>query len=114
METDWIEQDKLLPGDCAENDRFGLNVKIEGDYALVTSQYDDNEMGHDAGALYIFKRDGNKWLELDKLIPADSAGNVGYGLGSVCEDQIVVGAYSDDEFLKNAGLVYICNRYGDH
>ena len=113
MGTDWIEQDKLLPGDCAANDRFGVEVEIQGDYALVTSQYDDNEMGHDAGAVYIFKRDGNNWQELDKLIPADSAGNVGYGLGSIYADQIVVGAYADDKILKNAGLAYIYNRYGD-
>ena len=114
LETTWIEQDKLVPDDCAAEDRFGTVVEIEGDYALVTSQYDDNEMGHDAGSVYIYKRDGSNWLEQDKLIPADSAGNVGYGLGSMYEDHIVIGAFSDDEFLPNAGLAYIYMRYGDH
>ncbi len=102
-----------MPDDCDTNDWFGVNVEIAGDYALVTSRYDDNEMGQDAGAVYIFKREGNNWLELDKLMPADSAGFVGYEFCALYEDNLVVGAYSDDAMLPNAGSAYLYLKYGD-
>ena len=49
-----IEQKKLIPGDGAEKDYFGINVCISGDYAVVGA-YKDDDNGPGSGSVYIYK-----------------------------------------------------------
>ncbi len=55
---------ELLASDSNLSDLFGSSVAIWGEYAVVGgASYDDNVNGTDAGAAYIYKRQGNLWSE---------------------------------------------------
>ncbi|GAG27994.1 unnamed protein product, partial [marine sediment metagenome] len=50
----WTEQSKLTASDGAMFDEFGCSVSIDGDYAVVGANF-DNDNGNNSGSAYIFK-----------------------------------------------------------
>jgi hypothetical protein len=94
--TTWSEIQKLTASDAQATDHFGASVSIRGDL-LIVGATDDDDLGNNAGAVYVFRDDGTQWNEVQKLTTADGApgqqlglsvsglGNtclVGHGLGS--------------------------------
>ena len=55
--TNWTQEAKLLASDGEGDDNFGRCVSLDGKYAIISSPMDDDN-GADAGAVYVFKRDG--------------------------------------------------------
>jgi len=104
----WGQQAKLTAGDDAQaEDYFGVSVAINGDYAIVGA-YREDEKGSDAGAAYVFKRDGTDWDQQVKLLPGDS-GWQNFGRGVALDGAYaIVGAYVD------AGKAYIYVRSGEN
>ncbi|WP_255170519.1 right-handed parallel beta-helix repeat-containing protein [Natrononativus amylolyticus] len=89
----WSQEAKLTAEDGAERDRFGLAVALDGDTALVSAPYHD-ENGEDAGATYVFVRDGESWSQEAKLVAEDGAAReqFGWSLG-LDGDRAVVGMW---------------------
>ncbi|MHC4144595.1 MAG: C10 family peptidase [Planctomycetota bacterium] len=59
--TNWGQQAKLTAFDCAYDDHFGGAVAIDGDYAIIGAE-DDDDNGRESGSVYIFKRIGSNWV----------------------------------------------------
>jgi hypothetical protein len=110
--TIWSEQAVLKANDGAEGDWFGVSVSIDGDYAVVGSRYDDNEKGIDAGAAYLFKRDGSIWTQKQKLMASDGAANDLFHEVDLLGNHLVVGAYQDDDKGDNSGSIYVFANSG--
>jgi hypothetical protein len=53
----WTEQAKLTPEDPAGGQRFGDDVSIDGNIAIVAAPL-DAEVAKQSGAAYIFVNDG--------------------------------------------------------
>ena len=100
----WSEEQKLLASDGNANDEFGLAVSISGDYVIVGARGQDNRRG----AAYIFKRDGNTWVEEQKLVASDgdTTDQFGYSV-SISGDYAIVGARFKDNWQ---GAAYIFSR----
>lgn len=64
--TEWIQHTKILPSDPGENDRFGNDVAIFGDYIIVGVPRDDSNLT-DSGSAYLFKRNSSNWVEVTKF-----------------------------------------------
>jgi hypothetical protein len=60
--ADWIFEQELIASDGELGDQFGLRVAVSGDFALVAAVADD-DMGNQAGAVYVFHFDGSSWIE---------------------------------------------------
>jgi len=131
---DWIEEQKLVASDAEDSpeeywDWFGNSVAIDGEYAVVGAEYDDNENSPDrsptwkaAGAAYIFKRHGNYWIEEQKLIASDGYYWDRFGSSVAIEgDTILIGAVGDhndncnepNEPYTAPGSVYVFNKVGE-
>ncbi|ETR69464.1 MAG: PKD domain-containing protein [Candidatus Magnetoglobus multicellularis str. Araruama] len=109
----WVEQVKLLASDNAAGDFFGCSVSISGNYAIVGTDGDD-ENGNASGSVYIFRRDGDAWMEEAKLLASDGEAGDRFGASvSVSGDNITVGAYGDDENGYRSGSAYIFIKDGD-
>jgi hypothetical protein len=52
--SEWTEQGWLVAGDLAAGDRFGKSVSIFQTTVMVGSPSDDNSVGTDTGAVYIY------------------------------------------------------------
>jgi hypothetical protein len=110
--TSWIEQNKLMASDGEIGDEFGYAVSISGDYAIVGA-YRDNDNGTDSGSAYIFKRDGETWVEQEKLRASDGVAYDRCGFCvSISGGYAIVGAYKDDDDGESSGSAYIFKRDG--
>jgi FG-GAP repeat/Secretion system C-terminal sorting domain len=117
----WTEQAKLLPSDRALNDNFGFNVDIDADRAIVSSfsNLDANGLNNinDAGAAYVFKRNGTTWAQEQKLVSPerDENDNFGYCV-HLSGNRLVASAPGESEgalagsFVEGAGAAYMYER----
>ena len=63
----WVEKAKIAADEPGKADRFGFSVAIGADTVVVGAPLRDTAGGQDAGAAYIFGRDGNTWRQLAKV-----------------------------------------------
>lgn len=99
----WVLEQKLLASDGNEDDFFG-SVSIHGDVVIVGAPGDaDLE-----GSAYIFRYDGETWIEEQKLLPSNPVGDAVFGtFVSIHGDAAIVGSYWDAANGYQAGAAYI-------
>lgn len=113
----WTQQAKLSPKDRQSGDHFGESVAIDNS-TIVVSARRNKEGEKYYGAVYVFIKSGDSWIQQTKLLANDRAVskyNNGFGTSvAIDNDTIVVGAEgsSDDGKTEN-GAVYIFNREGN-
>lgn len=105
----WREQAKLTAPDGAANDRFGNDVAISGDVAVLSAMLHDGQ-AEDAGAAYVFTRTGEKWEFQAKHLAADGLDGDALG-GSVAlsGNSAIIGASRADHGGEDAGAAYAFN-----
>ena len=105
--TSWVQQQKLTAADGAEWQEFGYSVSISGKYALVGAKGGDgNEVW--SGAVYVFRRSGNTWIQKAKLTASDGSLGDEFGVSvSYDGDSAVVGAWGDNPNGSYSGSAYV-------
>jgi len=117
----WVEQQKI----SGEGLNFGEVIAIEGNYMVVSQRMDDTDADGEnpltrAGAVYVFTKVENTWVQQKKLVASDREEFDQFGFDvSISGDYIVVGAPYEDQdenggspFL-DAGSAYIFKRDGN-
>ncbi|WP_405575899.1 LamG-like jellyroll fold domain-containing protein [Winogradskyella sp. Asnod2-B02-A] len=108
----WTEQEILMASDAAAGDQFGSSVSIDGDYAIVGAN-DNDDAGGSSGSTYIFVRLGGSWTEQAKLTASDATAGDRFGYSVAIDgDYAIVGAYGNDDAGNNSGSAYIFVRSG--
>ena len=110
-----VDGQKLLASNGASDDFFGFSVAISGDTALVGAFRSDNELvGADTGAAYIFVHSESGWKQQARLAAMDASPNDTFG-GNVAlfGDTAVVGASRRDDKGEDSGAAYVFVRSGD-
>ncbi len=105
----WSEEAKLVAGDAAAGDLFGISVAISDDVALIGSTGDD-DLGENSGSVYFFRYDQpyETWLEESKLLASDGAPGDGFGYGlCLSGHDALIGARADDDNGDHAGATYV-------
>jgi len=98
-------------GGVGAGDELGVSVALgadeDGELALVGARFDDQE-AMDSGAVYLFRpaTDGSGWRAVQKLKQETpgSGDELGYAV-ALAGDQLIAGAYLDDDAGSDAGLV---------
>lgn len=105
---------KLVASDASAHDLFGWSIDMKGAYIVIGAQGDD-DMGSGAGAVYVFKNDGDgTFFELSKLTAANLSAEDAFGYAvSIDSDHILVGAYGDDEQGTRSGAAYLFKNDGN-
>jgi trimeric autotransporter adhesin len=117
-----------------EGDRFGDRIAIAGDLLVIGAPFEDSSatgassaQGDDAladsGAVYVFERSGDAWVEraLLKASNADAADRFGYAVAAAGDTIVVSAPFEDsaatgidgeanDEQLVDSGAVYVFER----
>jgi len=101
--TYWTEQQKLTPGDSADNDFFGKSVSIDGEYAIVGAPGKNSNQGFS----YIFKRTGTSWAQMTK-VGATGSNKLGWSV-SISMPCVIMGAYGTN---SNTGVAHIYELQG--
>ena len=104
----WIEQVKLVD---STSSNFGNSVSISGDYAIVSALYDYSIQNR--GAVHIYRRVGESWIQEAEISPPDVTGNDSFGEStSLSGDYAIVGAFRDSDLGLNSGSAYVFKREG--
>lgn len=126
--TSWSEQAYLKAPNPQAGAEFGMSVAIDGDTLVVGSYAEDvsdpnnpSNVIENAGAAYIFTRNGTTWSQQAHLIASNPNDSDNFGIRvAIDEDTLVVGAYLEDSngasqsdnTLNAAGAAYVFTRSG--
>ena len=112
----------LTASDRANDDSFGRWVAVDGDFVVVGSWRDDDG-GTDSGSVYVFTKPSGGWgtwvtLSISskaaltaKLTASDAAADDHFGWSvAVDGDNVVVGAYGNDDNGTDSGSVYLFTK----
>lgn len=117
----WELVQKVVPSVQREMSEFGSSVAISGDYAVIGASLDNfDESDKDsmlfAGAAYIFHKEGNKWIQQQKIVASDRTEAASFGASvAISGDYITVGSDGEGYFtdgINCAGAAYIFVRNG--
>lgn len=103
----WGEVTKVIGTDTISQDRLGESVDINGEYAIVGSTLKNN-MGSDAGAVYIFSKSSG-WNQVAKLLSSDLQSFDQFGSSvSITDNYAIVGARGEDSLAGiSSGAAYL-------
>ncbi len=98
---------KLVPDDIAAGDQFGISVGISGDFAIIGSEFDDDD-GLSSGSAYVF--DLTTGNQISKFTASDAAQGDFLG-GAVALDagKAIIGATLDDDLGNSSGSAYLAS-----
>ncbi len=113
-EVSWKPQAKIVPDDLVGSDAFGEAVSLDESTLAIGAPGHTHSGVRFAGAVYIFVREGNEWVQQAKLTPDDPGKSAQFGSCiSLSFNTVVVGApLHDTERGKDAGAAYIFVRNG--
>lgn len=97
---------QLLPAEAAPGDEIGSAVAIHGDTAVVGAPLSDLA-GLDAGAVFVFERQGGAWVQQATLLSPAPADHEVFGISvAIHGDRILVGAPRATLYSLLPGSVY--------
>lgn len=107
----WEEQAKLKASDGRTDDRFGAALALSGGRVLIGA-YRHDSSGEDAGAAYIFARDGDAWAQQAKLTSAkpQPLGFFGFSV-AFSGDSVLIGAWGEQD-ASQGGAAYLFSSSG--
>ncbi len=102
------QREYIEASDRGASDMFGNSVAISGNVAVIAANQDDGN----TGAAYVFRHDGNQWVEEAKLTASDATqGDFFGGSVGIDGDLIIVGAWKNEGEaggdLREAGAAYV-------
>ena len=106
---DWVEVDKIWADDGSDNDNFGHSVTVYGNTAFIVANGEDTGNAN-SGAVYIFRKQGDKWVQVQKLKASDPTANAWFGYGldiQANENTVIIGARGHDHAGGSSGKAYI-------
>lgn len=108
----WVERAKLSPSEASANSRFGESIDLYSATMVVGAPGDDG-LGSEAGAVYVFRRDGVDWTQQARLSAGDGGAGQRFGFSvSVDDDLIVAGAPGAPGTVTDSGAAYVFRREG--
>ncbi|REL27258.1 hypothetical protein DXX93_12235 [Thalassotalea euphylliae] len=110
----WRYQTKIIASDSAAGDLFGISAAIDGDTVLVGADLHDAK-AENAGAVYVYRFDDNKWQQEAKLMASDGGKTDIFGVRvAISGDTALISARRDDidSLGVDAGSAYIFVREG--
>ena len=108
----WSEQARLPHPVPANNLEFGWSIALRGDTLVVGSPGDDRDRV-DAGAVFLFTRDGSLWSAGQRLVPNTPQPAAWFGSGVALDgERLAVGATGETTSSFTSGAAYVFERSG--
>jgi hypothetical protein len=85
--TSWTQQAQLLADDGEPGDELGFAVAVSGNAVIVGAPGDD-DAGIDAGAAYVFGREGTTWSQRTKLLRPGGATDERFGYAVAIDGKV--------------------------
>ena len=103
----WEQQAKLTPDDPGKSAQFGSCISLSFNTVVVGAPLHDTERGKDAGAAYIFVRNGGRWRQQARLTSGDAKAGDRFGTGvGTTGRSAIIGAPFRPEGAPGSGAAY--------
>ncbi len=103
----WEQQAKLTADDPGKSSQFGSCISLTFNTVVVGAPLHDTERGKDAGAAYIFARNGDRWTQQARLTSKDSKAADRFGTGvATTGKSAIIGAPFRPEGAPGSGAAY--------
>ena len=114
----YLQTQKLLAIDGAEDDYFGNSVSVSGDGSIIVAgAYGNDDKGSGSGSVYIFSKETNgSYLQIQKLVASDGEAEdyFGYSVAVSADGLIIaIGASWSDGKGAASGSVYVFTKQPD-
>ena len=111
-DSGWVEHQRLSPSDIKRDDNFGAAIAIDGNTMIIGAPGDD-DLGDYSGSAYVFEREGELWVEKQKLYPSDATAATGFAYridlaGDLALFAAEGGAFN--QYHEQEGAAYIFSR----
>ncbi len=85
---------------------FGSALDMDGNWLVVGVPF-DNDLGEEAGAVYVYHWSGSEWQEISKFSGSDTQAGDQFGISVAIDGtDFLVGAWHEDTRANNAGAAY--------
>lgn len=105
----WSET-KIVASDVQAQDQFGGSVSLSADgKVLAVGATGDDDKAYNSGAVYVYRFDGNKWVET-KLVSPGASPDGGFGSTVALSpdgNTLAVAALGEDAGGRDSGVVYV-------
>jgi hypothetical protein len=109
--SEWSYRGRLESPDAAIEQRFGISVAMDGDYAVIGAYWDVVGDNVDQGSAYLFRREGEQWLFDTKLTASDGRARDLFGFAvAIKGDRVLVGARGARVPFTDQGRAYVFRR----
>ena len=103
----WEQQAKLTADDPGKASKFGASVSLTFNTVVIGAPLHDTERGRDAGAAFIFVRNGDRWTQQAMLIAKDTKAADRFGTGvATTGKSAIIGAPFRPEGAPGSGAAY--------
>jgi hypothetical protein len=110
----YLKASNVDAGDRDGNgDTFGSSVAIDGDTLVIGAILEDgnNDDTLSSGAVYVFIKVNNLWVEQAYLTASNSTNDLQFGQTvAISGDTLIVGSHLEDTGASNSGAVYVFTR----
>ncbi|MEW6744531.1 MAG: FG-GAP repeat protein [Planctomycetota bacterium] len=102
--TGWVEEQKLLAATPAPGSAFGFSVAMSADGVLAIGAPFDDTLAPNAGAVFVFRWAGSRWVEEAKITAGTRGDKFGWSVG-LSDGFLVVGVpfYDDSPAEEDSG-----------
>lgn len=101
----WQQVQKLRARDARARQYFGYSVALDAETALIGAWGDDDQ-GPNAGAVYVFRRADEGWLQQQKLVPESMGARLGIAV-ALAGQRALAGGYLEDEQRGRIGVGHL-------
>lgn len=108
--TDWIRQPVLTPADPGQGEQFGTAVQTDGDRVVIGARFDGESVGEEAGAAYLFQKNGGTWQQKQKLRNKNPQQGAAFGQSvAILGEEVFLGGFRYDVGAESdAGAITVC------
>ncbi len=97
---------KLLPAETVPEHEFARSLDLSGEVAVIGAPFDD-ELGADAGAVFVYRNISGEWTQEAKLFASDGVEDDEFGTAvTISGNRIVVTAIRAFRLDVGVGMVY--------
>lgn len=103
----WNQVVKLISPDGKADDRFGRGVALSQNRAIISAMNNDQN-GTDTGAVYVYKKEANRWQYSSKIIASKSMPLDRFGWNVALSDRyMIVASPNHDANGEESGAAFI-------
>lgn len=111
FDVDVIPKNKIVSEDFLKDNQFGSAMAVHENFTIIGAPGDDVN-GKESGAAYIFRREGEQWIQQSKLLPSGGSELKRFGTAvSICPEYAAVVEQGRWDLLNSA--LYIYRKVGD-